>query len=240
MAHGSSSPHPLHANIVRNKWVFRIKRHANGSIVNSKRASWQKGTLNNNQASIILKLSAPLWNQPPFALFSLLRSVTVGPFVNWMCPMLSYMVTSRKPFTWPSHRDSLTKVFLITFANYDGPYVAWNKLPELGFIALVPFFWHMAFRARTQMLLYFIIAVVEPFFFSLSMSKTLSSPVINLRLWQIWLPHWTLPLLSRILETHITFLALRLNLLLLGFSTLKGGTPLSFCFALKWQNQNLC
>jgi hypothetical protein len=88
-------PPPPRVNVIDSKWVFKVKKHSDGSIERYKGVLFPEVFGN----AMVLTMRTPLVqrsNLAPSGFFSPLQSLEVGLFISLMCKMLSFMVYWRK------------------------------------------------------------------------------------------------------------------------------------------------
>lgn len=114
-------------NLVGFKWVFQIKRRADGSIER------YKAHLVANKELIMGRPIVLLLNPLPFGWYCLLPFLQIGSFVNLTSRILFFMELLKKMFLWLNSRALFTHFSLIRFAIYRRHFMALNKFLRLGF-----------------------------------------------------------------------------------------------------------
>jgi hypothetical protein len=123
-------------NPLGSKFVFSIKLRSDGSIERYKAQLVVLGN-NKNMVSTMMRPShqSPKWSLSE--LYSLLLHLNPGPYIKWMSIMSSFMVISRKTFTWNFLLVCLLP-HLMMFANWNVICMVWSKHREYSLTSFDP------------------------------------------------------------------------------------------------------
>jgi hypothetical protein len=121
-------PRPPNQNVIRNKWVYKLKQRADAPLISIK-LDWLPKVLIKFVVLIFQRPSILSSNLPLCVSFSFSRFILVGPFANYTYPMRFFTALSLNRSTWNNPEGLLIPCSPTTYVDYTSPYMDLSKHP---------------------------------------------------------------------------------------------------------------